>query len=673
MAENATGGDGTESAAGALPRGRERLALVLIVLLALVLRVGVVAEYERGHPAAEHPVIDEASYEDWALEIAGGNWLGDEVFFQEPLYPYWLGAVYAVCGHDRTVARMIQAGLGALCVLLVHRLTREVFGARPALWAAFGLAVYRADLLLPALLLKPNLFLPLWALLAWGLVRSRRARGARSAASWLGLGVLAGLGALLRGNVLILVPALAVWPLVRARTLGTGLPAGLRDAASLAAGVLLVLLPVALRNQHVGGVFALTTSGAGTNVYGGNNPDNPYGRATEFKWVRGIPRYEAEDWKHEAERRTGRALDASEVSGFWLREAGRSVLADPGLHLRILWNKLRLTLGRYEVPDNHHLDWDARYVALLRWPWPGWGALGTLALAGALLVLAGRRGALPGSEPFAPREPGAALELLVLGALYLATIVLTVTSMRVRLALLPTSLPFAGWCAHALWTRLAPGSSRAAGPRPLVLAGALLLGAVFPLWPVYDAGELAEDLDKRDFNYAVHLVARGEDLAEAERIALGLEQRYGTLRVRTLLAEIAFLRAQREERGSPEQTALLGEALERLQSVALHPGVFPRERFRALRLAGDVQMFLGRWDVAVRRYREAREFDPADETLRLALANALFLDAADLAEPERDAALAEAEALLAELVAAGRDDLAAHLEEVRAARSAAGE
>ena len=131
----------------------------------------------------------------------------------------------------------------------------------------------------------------------------------------------------------------------------------------------------------------LTTSGAGTNLYGGNNPENPYGRATEFGFVRGIPEHEAGDWRREAERRVGRALDPAEVSAYWLRGGAALVRGRiPGLHLAILWNKLRLSLGSYEVPDNHLLAWDARYVPIARFPWPGFGVVGTLGLAGLVLA-----------------------------------------------------------------------------------------------------------------------------------------------------------------------------------------------------------------------------------------------------------------------------------------------
>jgi hypothetical protein len=42
---------------------------------------------------------DALSYDTWA-RIAGGDWPGADVFYQAPLYPYLLGAFYAVLGND---------------------------------------------------------------------------------------------------------------------------------------------------------------------------------------------------------------------------------------------------------------------------------------------------------------------------------------------------------------------------------------------------------------------------------------------------------------------------------------------------------------------------------------------------------------------------------------------
>ncbi|MCB9913570.1 MAG: glycosyltransferase family 39 protein [Planctomycetes bacterium] len=580
------------------PRGWERLALAVLVAVALALRLVCVAQYEAHHPMAAHPVIDEASYDAWGARIAAGDWLGEEVFFQEPLYPYALGAVYALAGHDLTAARAAQAALGALCVLLVFLLARDAFGRAAGWVAGVGLALYAPAVLLPCLLLKPNLFLPLLAGFAWLLARRGGAR------RWLALGVLGGLGALLRGNVLILLPVFAAWAFLEARG-----RAGLARLAGFALGVALVLGPVLVRNQVVGGVFALTTSGAGTNVYGGNNAENPYGVATEFPWVRGIPRYEAEDWRQEAQRRAGRELDAGEVSSFWLRAAGRSALADPALHARILWNKLRLALGAYEVPDNHLWAWDRRFVPLLAAPWPGFALWGSLGLAGLLLWLASRGAAAGGARPGA---------LALLFVAYLGTIVLTVVSARARLPLVVLLLPFAGAWASELGALLRRRDRSFLVTDGALLAVALAAGALAVNVPVFDAAARAKDLAERDYNLAVQCVEEGR-YAEARALSGALLGTWpDSARLRVLRADLDWREGTlaREAGREAEGRARIEEALAALREVSARPELAPRASARAP----------GAWPVtcsaasATRPRRRffrprAREFAPRDPEL----------------------------------------------------------
>lgn len=650
-----------------------RMVLWAVLAVALLVRVAVVLDFEAHHPLADRPVIDEASYERWALEITDGDWIGDEVFFQEPLYPYWLASIFAVAGPERTAVRLVQALLGALTCLGVSVLAKRAFGSTVAAGiAGLGLALHPTHALMACLLLKPNLFVPLWTLLAILVVGPRSAGqdparaeprpGARlepSVRTVLAIGLLGGLGALLRGNALILLPVLVAWPaLSRVLHWSWASRRVARDTALVMAGIAAILLPTALRNWYVGDVFTLTTSGAGTNLYGGNNSDNPYGRATEFDWVRGIPEHEAGDWKNEAERRTERALDPEEVSGFWMGEVARSLRADPALHAGILWNKARLTLGGYEVPDNHSYDWDESFVATLRflpWGWPLWGFLGLAGIGSFLIVSRSERQAWP---------------LFWLNAAYLVTIVLTVTSMRARLPLAVWLMPFAGWYVVA-WTRK---------ERRVVLLAAAAVPAAFLAWvPVLPAGDRAEDLDERRFNLAVYLVEDGSDEARdrARDIAEELDRRYpGTSRVMTLAAQLDAQRGfelvgrSGDVAAREEGARLLDAALDRVRVVLERPEVNARERFRASVVAGVIQLGVGRPEAAVRSFRTAHAFDPADDEVQLGLANALYLvalGARERGDVEAATPAREAAGLLEDLRDRSRDPATRRLLESRLA------
>jgi len=601
-------------------RLRDLAILGAIALLGFALRVVAVLQYQGAHPNAAAPVIDEASYDRWARAIAAGEWMGSEVFFQEPLYPYALASLYAVAGPSLLAARIAQCALWAVTIVLVGLLARRTFGRAAGFVAAAALALYGPGLLFPCLLLKENLFLPVLAAMLLFLVGTRAASGGKAIAGWLGVGLLAGLAALLRGNVLVLLPVLAAWPIVRRLMQRARLAPGLRDAALVALGAACALVPVAWRNWHVGGVFVLTTSGAGTNVYGGNNAENPYGRATEFSFVRGIPEHEAGDWAREAARRTGRELDPQEVSSFWLSETLRSARERPLAHAAILWNKLRLSLGAYEVPDNHMLGWDARFVPIARLPWPGFGVVGALGVAGILAWTALR---------LARRTPvvtcaGGADELAIFCALYLGTIVLTVTSDRARLPLIIVLAPFAAWLVVQ-----AVAWMRARQRAPLgVAAGALAVALVLAHVSVLSAADRAEDWDERDHNLAVQWIDDEQHAAEGRRLAEELAVKHPrTARVRLLLATYDQRRAARllsepSETAREAGRAQLLDVLRRACEIADEPRVFPRERFRSNSLAAWVAFDLGESEEALARFATARTFDPDAMDLRAGEARA---------------------------------------------------
>ncbi|MEM7518348.1 MAG: glycosyltransferase family 39 protein, partial [Planctomycetota bacterium] len=336
------------------------LPWILLFVVAWLPRATVASQFEKHHPQADRLTIDELSYDSWGRELAAsGDWLGDEVFFQEPLYPYVLGLGYSL-GFERADLRQIQALLGALACLLIALTARRVAGPGAG-WIAGGLfALERAAVAFPAYMLKPNLVLPLFALIAFLLLLqgTKQRAGRRGVPVSLALGFCCGLGALLRGNMLILLPLFVFASHLRWLTLRRQVDEGcsLRHctvySAAVLVGVLLALAPVALRNRAVGGELVLTTSGAGTNLYGGNNEDNLYGTPKEFDWVRGIPEFEAADWRREAERRAETELSPKQVSDYWLNETRASLVERPGLHARILWNKFRGTIGAFEIPDN---------------------------------------------------------------------------------------------------------------------------------------------------------------------------------------------------------------------------------------------------------------------------------------------------------------------------------
>lgn len=97
---------------------RPLLIPLLIFTLAFTVRLVYLVQM-RDNPTFSCPQMDADYHDRWARQIAAGDWVGREVFFRAPLYPYFLGALYAVYGPNYVQVRLVQFLLGALTCALI--------------------------------------------------------------------------------------------------------------------------------------------------------------------------------------------------------------------------------------------------------------------------------------------------------------------------------------------------------------------------------------------------------------------------------------------------------------------------------------------------------------------------------------------------------------------------
>src|SRR6185436_1809186 len=189
-----------------------RMALAGIALTALTLRLLYFAELH-GTAFFSVLVVDSRQYDAWAQQIAAGEWVGTAVFYQTPLYPYFLACLYKIGGHHLLLVRIVQALMSAMACVLVAGAGRRFFGPRVGIAAGLLLAVYPEAIFWDGLLQKSSLDLFLMALLLGSLgafVAAPRTR-------WLlAAGLIAGALMLNRENARILLSCLAVWLFVYA-------------------------------------------------------------------------------------------------------------------------------------------------------------------------------------------------------------------------------------------------------------------------------------------------------------------------------------------------------------------------------------------------------------------------------------------------------------------------
>jgi 4-amino-4-deoxy-L-arabinose transferase-like glycosyltransferase len=508
-ARGAEPGSGPAPASPATPGERLRRALsspaflASVLALAAILRVAHVLALRR-LPLFDRLIVDSAFYDAWARRIAAGDWLGGpRPFYMDPLFPYLLAAVYRAVGHDLLAVRLLQVALGVGTCALVAVLGSRVGGRAVGSVAALLLALYLPDVFQEGEVEKTALgvFLATAALV---LATSDGVRGRIAAGAALGLASLA------RGNLVLMAPLGALWFLLEpgggARSWAErlrGKPG--RSALGFAAAFLLVLSPVAWRNHRVSGEWILTTSGAGSVFYTGNNPANATGGFEFVPFVRPDPQYEEADFLAEAERRAGRRLSASEASSFWLAEGLDHVAANPGFAATVTLRKVVLFFSDVELPDAWDMYFLARFSPVLRLPLLGMGLLLPLAAVGAWAGWgSGRRARL----------------LVAFVVAYAISVVLFFVFSRYRLYVVPPMTVLAALALPRLRDEW-----RARNPRRLAAIGlALAAVALFSLRAASTFGLGVQEYFQSFVNLAVLYEERGDYASAARLLGEGLER-----------------------------------------------------------------------------------------------------------------------------------------------------
>lgn len=364
--------------------GTLRRYVWIIIAIAAVARLLYVSDI-RHLPFFDTPVGDEAAYHAVAHTILGGELLaGPRIFYQDPLYPYFLAAVYTLFGDNVIVPKTIQLGVGILSCLLIFFITRRLFGTRAAIVAGIVAAVYPLFYFFEVQLLKSSLVVFLSLALFWLLLRYRDTASPRAILS---AGLCAGLAVASQGHSYFYIPFIVVW-LIQISSQGN-LAARVRAAARplmlFFAGMAVIILPITLRNYVVGHDVVLVTYQGGTNFYMGNN-EHASGIYQPIREGRELPPYEELDAVAVAEEQAGRKLSPSEVSHHWFARARSFIVNNPALYAKLLGKKIFLFCNKLEISDVVDYYFISEKSFLLRLPLMHFGVLIPLAVIGVLLA-----------------------------------------------------------------------------------------------------------------------------------------------------------------------------------------------------------------------------------------------------------------------------------------------
>lgn len=451
----ATSGPPSERSRG---RAVDLLLFALIFAAALGLRIAYVVQLQDS-PFFSHHELDARYHVEWAKAFAEGRereFIGG-AYFRAPLYPWLLGTIYQVFGQGDLAPRIIQAVIGSLSCGLLFVLGRIVFCRTVGAIAGFAAAAYWVLIYFDGELMMESLYIFQLLLLLLVLVACGRRD---SAWLWALGGVLLGLAAITRPNILLLGPAIVVWILLRTRPRwrrGVGL------SLLTFAGCMAPIVPITIRNYVVAGDLVLIASQGGVNFYIGNNAQSDGVSAR----IPGDPGEWDEAMKAQterAERALGRSLKGSEISRWYTGQALRWMGEQPGAAAIHLLAKLRNFWTFWEIPNDHYIPFITRnYTPLIgvlpfsfTRPEPGFAIIGPLGALGLLVSL---------------RRRGETFPLWGFLLVYMLSVVLFFVNARFRAPVLPVLILFAAFGAVWLvqqvfrlrWLPLAGGAVALAG------------------------------------------------------------------------------------------------------------------------------------------------------------------------------------------------------------------
>jgi len=228
---------------------------VLILVAALAVRLVVLLVL----PPVD-PVADARQYDEIAISILAGNGFawpdGEPTAYRPPLYPAFLALIYFMFGHHYMPVQLVQALLLSLTCVLAFLIGRQIYDEKVALIAGIGCALYPM-LILPAYeILSEALFVFLFTLTFFLLMKCREKPGL---APWAGLSLA--LASFTKPFALFALPFFVYW-LWRHRSV-----ASMKSIFLFILVFILCLVPWTIRNYRVFGEFVPIATVGGISFY----------------------------------------------------------------------------------------------------------------------------------------------------------------------------------------------------------------------------------------------------------------------------------------------------------------------------------------------------------------------------------------------------------------------
>lgn len=328
----------------------------VIFAAALAIRLVFIFQWS-GTPYFSNFSADAYVHDIWALDIASGKIIGETAFYQSPLYPYLIAAVYKIFGHHYWPVYIMQAFMDAFSCLFLMKSARMMFSRRAAAICGIMAALYMPFIFNTGMLLKETLAVFCMTLFLMFFIKSERSDNHILHFGW---GAALGAAAVSRPNMSVLFVFAALWIMFRPHA-GTADKKEKKEALlkrkilPAFLGMFLFIVPPCVHNYIASRDFVLFNYAGGFVFYLGANPYAD-GTTTYPPWITSAPLQEQKQIYKIAENETGRKLKPSEVSSFWLMEGLKYVKENPRKFLLLTLEKFYLFWNAYEIPDNYDIS-----------------------------------------------------------------------------------------------------------------------------------------------------------------------------------------------------------------------------------------------------------------------------------------------------------------------------
>lgn len=348
---------------------RETMYVGMVVGVAFLLRGLLLWEMRTLDPAFDilPAGTDQLNYVFFARGFLRGYWpnLSHEPFYFGPFISFYFILCSMVFGENLLWTRLMTVILTSLSVGFSYSLARQTF-SKPVAWLTGLLCACNGVFLFydTSVLIEPVLTV-LNVLMLWLLYRLQKTGEWRVA---IAAGVMLGLSALARSNILLFLPLILLWMLLTFP--GKSSPK-IGWYLVVCTAMALTIAPVTIRNYFASykHQFVLTTSGGGMNLWIGNNPS----ASGNFGFDGGLL-----ETTRARMRATGTTF-GDEVFHF--------IRTSPKEYLQLEYEKLQMIWRGYEISNLIPYYIFRPASRILRLPLINFVVIGPLSLVGMLLAL----------------------------------------------------------------------------------------------------------------------------------------------------------------------------------------------------------------------------------------------------------------------------------------------